>query len=102
MLVVLYGVVIIVGIFCNLFVIVVVWKMCIMYMVMNYLFVNLVFSDIFVLLWCFCIYDFVVIGLFFKGIIGDYLCRFFIVDLMDILCFGVILFILIVLVVEWY
>lgn len=99
---VVYVVVILIGIFGNLLVFVVVWKIKMMYMMMNYLFVNLVVSDIFVLLWCLSMYNFVVVGFFFEGELGDYLCRFFIGDFMDIFCLGVMIFMFIVLVVECY
>ena len=99
---VLYGVVIIAGIFCNSLVIAVVWKTRTMHTATNYLLVNLASSDILVLLWCPRTYDFVVTGSLPKGITGDYLCRFFIADPMDILCLGVTLFTLTVLAVERY
>lgn len=81
-------------------VIVVVWKIWVMYIVINYFFVNLVVSDILVLLWCLSIYNFVVVGFIFKGKFGDYLCWFFIGDFVDFFCFGVIFFIFSVLVIE--
>ena len=99
---VLYAVVIIAGIFGNSLVIAVVWRTRSMHTATNYLLVNLASSDILVLLWCPRTYDFAVTGSLTKGTTGDYLCRFFIADPMDILCLGVTLFTLTVLAVERY
>ena len=99
---VLYGVVILIGIFGNSMVIAVVWKTRAMHTATNYLLVNLAASDILVLLWCPSTYNFAVAGFIPKGKLGDYLCRFFIGDPVDFLCLGVTLFTLSVLAIERY
>ena len=99
---VFYSIVILTGIFGNSLVVVVVWKTRSMHTATNYLLVNLAVSDILVLLWCPNTYNFAVVASLPEGIIGDYLCRFFVGDAMDTLGLGVTLFTLTTLAFERY
>ena len=99
---VFYSIVILTGIFGNSLVVVVVWKTRSMHTATNYLLVNLAVSDILVLLWCPNTYNFAVVASLPEGIVGDYLCRFFVGDAMYTLGLGVTLFTLTTLAFERY
>lgn len=76
--VVLYVIVVFIGLIGNCLVIIVVYRIRFMYLIINFFFVNLVVSDVIILLWCLRIYSFVFYLNYLIGKFGDYICKIFI------------------------
>lgn len=88
------------GVVGNGVVIVIVCKMFLMCMIINYFLLNLVVVDLLILFFCFGIYDFVLNFLRINFILGDIVCKFFIGNVVVCIIFDVFVLILCVIVVE--